>query len=303
MSQTPIPARPPTRAESSDVLLARCERALAAADTFFLAARSAVGARVAPGGRIDAEALDREQTAAHALAWVATYVETLRQALAWARRLDAAGALGATEALILEIGFGEYLAQLRGGLAMSQVETARPETLGLGDAEVAAFAAAEVRALIVEGTSETKRMQLAALLATGADSGSFGAAALGDQALDMVRDQFRRFADAEVTPHAHGWHLKDELIPLPVVEQLAAMGVFGLTVPEEWGGLGLGKLSMVVVSEELSRGYIGVGSLGTRSEIAAELVRAHGTPAQKERYLRRLASGEILPTAVFTEPG
>jgi (2S)-methylsuccinyl-CoA dehydrogenase len=78
--------------------------------------------------------------------------------------------------------------------------------------------------------------------------------------------------------------------------------VFGLTIPENLGGLGLSKASMVVVSEELSRGYIGVGSLGTRSEIAAELILAGGTDDQKSHWLPKIASGEILPTAVFTEP-
>jgi (2S)-methylsuccinyl-CoA dehydrogenase len=105
-----------------------------------------------------------------------------------------------------------------------------------------------------------------------------------------------------VEPYAHEWHLKDELIPDAVVKQMGEMGVFGLTIPEEFGGLGLGKTSMCVVSEELSRAYIGVGSLGTRSEIAAELLLNGGTRAQQEKYLPGIASGEILPTAVFTEP-
>ena len=105
-----------------------------------------------------------------------------------------------------------------------------------------------------------------------------------------------------MAPHAQGWHERDELIPDQVVEAVAGLGVFGLTVPEAHGGLGLGKAAMCVVTEELSRGYIGVGSLGTRSEIAAELIRAAGTEAQKKRYLPKIAAGEILPTAVFTEP-
>jgi (2S)-methylsuccinyl-CoA dehydrogenase len=83
---------------------------------------------------------------------------------------------------------------------------------------------------------------------------------------------------------------------------MGELGVFGLTIPEEYGGLGLGKVSMCVVTEELSRGYIGVGSLGTRSEIAAELIMTGGTEAQKRQWLPRIASGEVLPTAVFTEP-
>jgi len=118
----------------------------------------------------------------------------------------------------------------------------------------------------------------------------------------MIREQFRRFSVEKVEPHAHEWHLKDELIPMEIIEELAEMGVFGLTIPEDYGGFGLSKASMVVVSEELSRGYIGVGSLGTRSEIAAELILCGGTDAQKQKWLPKLASAEILPTAVFTEP-
>ena len=88
----------------------------------------------------------------------------------------------------------------------------------------------------------------------------------------MIREQFYRYAAERVEPYAHEWHLKDELIPMEIIQELAEMGVFGLTIPEEFGGYGLSKASMAVVSEELSRGYIGVGSLATRSEIAAELI-------------------------------
>ena len=132
--------------------------------------------------------------------------------------------------------------------------------------------------------------------------GEFGDWGFADDTLDLVREQFRRFAEEQIAPHAHGWHTEDVLIPLEVIEALAEMGVFGLTVPEDWGGLGMGKAAMCVVTEELARGYIGVGSLGTRSEIAAELIRLAGTAAQKAKYLPRIASGEIIPTAVFTEP-
>jgi (2S)-methylsuccinyl-CoA dehydrogenase len=80
------------------------------------------------------------------------------------------------------------------------------------------------------------------------------------------------------------------------------MGVFGMTIPEEFGGLGMGKTAMCVVSEELSRGWIGVGSLATRSEIAAELILTGGTQEQKAHWLPQIADASILPTAVFTEP-
>ena len=119
--------------------------------------------------------------------------------------------------------------------------------------------------------------------------------------LGIAEQTAGRFAD-DIAGPAHDWHLHDRLIPLDVIRQMGEMGVFGLTIPEEYGGAGLGKMAMCVVSEELSRGYIGVGSLGTRSEIAAELIICGGTDAQKEHWLPRIASGEILPTAVFTEP-
>ena len=89
---------------------------------------------------------------------------------------------------------------------------------------------------------------------------------------------------------------------MDIVNKMSELGVFGLTIPEEYGGLGLGKVAMCVVTEELSRGYIGVGSLGTRSEIAAELIMGGGTEEQKQYWLPKLASGEVMSTAVFTEP-
>ena len=275
-------------------LLALSAEAESAADRYETVAREAVRRLIAPEGKVDPKLLEREQFAAHGFAWIATYVAAIRQMRRWAE----ANAGGELEQLILQVALGEYLAQLKGGIAISQVEIVRPADLG---ADASALEAPAVAKLVAANTSAA-RLRIAELITDGLDSGNFGALGLGDEAMEEVRRQFRRFVDSEVGPHAHGWHLRDELIPLPVVQQMADLGVFGLTVPEEWGGLGMGKLAMCVVTEELSRGYIGVGSLGTRSEIAAELIRAGGTEDQKKRYLSRIASGEILPTAVFTEP-
>ncbi|HEX7006134.1 MAG TPA: acyl-CoA dehydrogenase family protein [Alphaproteobacteria bacterium] len=283
-------------------LLPLCRQALDAADRLAAAARASVGRLVLRGGRVDPAALERDQVAAHGYAWLATYVEALRQALAWAERLDAAGALGELEALMLQAGFGEYLAQLAGGIALAQGEIARPADLGVGDDDMTAFQTDAVRRLIAAGNTSAARMRVAALIASGAGHGDFGRDGLDDETLALVREQFRRFAEDKVKPFAHGWHRQDALIPIELIEEMAALGVFGLTVPEEWGGLGLGKVAMCVVTEELSRAYIGIGSLGTRSEIAAELIRLGGTEAQKRHWLPKIASGEVLPTAVFTEP-
>lgn len=277
--------------------------ALAAADRLVGAAKGAVAARVVENDRIHGALLDRYQFAVHGFAWLSTYVEGLRQLHDWAERLQDAGEFGECEGLILEIAFGEYLAQIAGGIPMSQVEVVRPSDLGVAEDALTAFVTdAAVKELAFSGRGDGLRMRLAERLRESLDTGNFGALSLADETLELIREQFHRFADEQVTPYAHEWHLKDELIPLDVIRQMSELGVFGLTIPEEFGGHGLSKIVMCVVTEELSRAYIGVGSLGTRSEIAAELIRNHGTTDQKERYLPGIANGTILPTAVFTEP-
>ncbi|MBC7143121.1 MAG: acyl-CoA dehydrogenase family protein [Rhodobacteraceae bacterium] len=277
-------------------LLALTGAALPPVEALLAEARSSLRAAVDAVGKVSGAALEARQFEAHALSWLATYVESLRQLRGWAGRIAEAGGFGEMERLILQIGFGEYLAQIAGGMPMSQGEVARLSDLGLAWAPEGAAAT-----LIAGGNSPAARTRLVALMRENHGRATFGASGL-DEELEMIRDQFRRYAEERVVPHAHGWHLRDELIPMAVIEELAELGVFGLTIPEEFGGLGLSKASMVVVSEELSRGYIGVGSLGTRSEIAAELILCGGTPEQKAHWLPKLASGEILPTAVFTEP-
>ncbi len=282
-----------------DALLASCASLLSAAETLHAATRAAVTQLLAPGGRVDAGLVEAHQFAAHGFAWQGTYVEALRQTLAWADRLAASGRLGPAEAAMLHLGFAEYGAQLAGGIAMSQTEMVRPSDMGVAADVVAALAAEPALARLSHGPAlEAARRALSGELAEG----RFGTLGLDDDILEATREQFLRFAASEVTPQAPGWHARDELIPLELVQKLADMGVFGLTIPEEFGGTGLGKVAMCLVSEALSGGYIGVGSLGTRSEIAGELIRLGGTEEQKARWLPSLASGEILPTAVFTEP-
>ncbi|MDE2466404.1 MAG: acyl-CoA dehydrogenase family protein, partial [Alphaproteobacteria bacterium] len=283
-------------------LLARCEEAAFAAEGLLAAARQSLRTRLAASGRIDARSLDLHQRQAHGLSWLATYVEALRQMARWARSLERQRRLGEIEQLLLQAAFGEYLAQLSGGIAMSQSEIVRLCDLELTDEEAAGFVQSEaVRELVAAGSRNELRASIGEYLARHRGAIFYGDPGL-DDTMAMVREQFFRFAQDRIVPHAHGWHLNDELIPLAVIEEMASLGVFGLTIPESYGGAGLSKLAMCVVSEELSRGYIGVGSLGTRSEIAAELILGGGTEAQRAFWLPRIASGEILPTAVFTEP-
>ncbi len=280
-------------------LLAACARALDAVERYLGQARRAVADKVTRAGAVDADLLEREQFAAHGYAWCATYVTALREMLAWARRLETAARLGELERLVLQAAFGEYLGQLQGGIALSQVEVVRPVDLGLAEADLGVFREPAAALLATRGNSSAVRRRIAELLVK--DRG-FGDPALEDETLLIMRDQFRRFAEAKLKPAAHRWHVEDRLIPIEIIVELASLGVFGLTVPEAHGGLGLGKVAMCVVTEELSRGSLGGGSLGTRSEIAAELIRLGGTEAQKAKWLPRIARGEVLPTAVFTEP-
>ena len=277
-------------------------RAVAAVDTYVTEATSGARAQLAGAdGRPDRAAFERHQHMAHGLAWLATYAETLRQVSEWAIRLEADGKFGEAEALLSQILFSEYCAQIVGGIPMNQGETIRPHELGSLEASDALFANETIHQLITEGKTPASLAAAARLLPDSLSRHSVETTGL-DETMEMVRDQFAKFSADKIKPHAHGWHLRNEYIPMDVVDEMSELGVFGLTIPEEFGGLGMGKTAMCVVSEELSRGYIGTGSLGTRSEIAAELILIGGTDGQKEQWLPRIASGEILPTAVFTEP-
>jgi (2S)-methylsuccinyl-CoA dehydrogenase len=275
--------------------------AVAAAEALLQDATANLRERVVVEGHVVNRLLDREQRAAHGLAWLATYVEAGRQLVAYAGRMIAAGRFGPIEDAVTRIGLGEYLAQISGGIPMSQGEIARPADLGLGAAQVASRLGQSAQALIANGNTAERRAHLVELMRGESQHATVGDCGV-DETLDSIRDEMRKFADSEVIPHAQRWHLTNSYIPLQTIAQMSELGVFGLTIPEDYGGMGLGKESMCVVSEELSRGYIGVGSLGTRSEIAAELILNAGTIEQKNKWLPKIASGEVLPTAVFTEP-
>lgn len=295
--QTP----PVSKTNTIDNLLELTSASLVPVEKVLKTATQRVKELVSEAGRVSGQLIEQHQTAAHGLAWLATYVQALRQMQRWAENLSAQGTFGETEQLLHQIAFGEYLWQIYGGIQMNQGEILRLQDLGLSQSEMRALMEPAVMSLTQNANTQAARTRLVDLMQEQSANITVGACGLEEE-LEMIREQFRRYAVEKVEPFAHDWHLNDELIPLEVIEELAEMGVFGLTIPEEYGGFGLSKASMCVVSEELSRGYIGVGSLGTRSEIAAELILAGGTDAQKEKWLPRLASAETLPTAVFTEP-
>jgi (2S)-methylsuccinyl-CoA dehydrogenase len=286
------------RRDAGVKLIALARQAREAVEALLGDATAAVRGRVTVDHQVLDALLDREQRATHGLAWLATYVESVRQLAAYAERMHAGGTLGEIEELLVRLGTGEYLAQIQGGIPMSQGEMVRPADLGLAAEVVAARLAGPLQAFAQDHVGHRARLVELMRERREVTVGNCGL----DETLTTMREEMRKFADSEIASQAQQWHRTNSYIPLEVVAQMSELGVFGLTIPQDYGGLGLGKESMCVVSEELSRGYIGVGSLGTRSEIAAELIIGGGTEEQKNRWLPKLASGEVLPTAVFTEP-
>ena len=282
-------------------LLTKTRRAADELSTLFETARQQMKAQIVVDGKTSGKLLEENQDAVHGLAWIATYATAMQQMQNWAEKLHSDGEFGEIEQLLHQIGTSKYHAQVLGGIPMSQGEIVRLSDIGISKAAIDKYQSAEVVELSNKGNSQDARMRLVRLMQDHSAEIITGKSGLDDE-LEMIREQFRKFSIDKVLPNAHEWHLNDELIPIEIIEELAELGVFGLTIPEEYGGFGLSKASMAVVSEELSRGYIGVGSLGTRSEIAAELIECGGTEEQKQQWLPKIAMAEILPTAVFTEP-
>ena len=296
---------PPIDARDLDALsdtdfLDLCADALGDAERYVTAARETLAGAVVVDGRARPARLDEHQFAAHGFAWAVSQVAALRALLGWGERRSAATPLAELDRLVLAVGFGEYLAQLAGGIPMSQGEMARPADLGVTHA-ARALQVGACGELVHAAAGSRLRERIAGLLA-GAGHALLPAPD-EDETVAMMRELCARFADERVAPHAQAWHRADVLVPDEVVAALGEMGVFGVTIAEAHGGSGLGKLAMCVVSEELSRGYLGVGSLGTRAEIAGELIGVNGSDEQRSRWLPGIATGRLLPTAVFTEPG
>ena len=284
-----------------DNIIAKCQEAQQTVDAYYNVAKEQVSKLVLVDGKVSKELLNQEQHAAHGLAWIATYKETLREMLSWATNLESENRFTEYEKLILQFIFSEYLCQIKTGIPMSQLEVIRPKDLGLKNGLFNEIDNNSFNDLILNGNETKDRLELANIIRESVSSNNFGSLGI-DETSSMIRDQFNKFVEEHVTPYAHEWHLKDELIPMSVIDKMSELGIFGLTIPEEYGGLGMSKLAMCIVTEELARGYIGIGSLGTRTDISSELLLIGGTEEQKQKWLPKIASGEILPTAVFTEP-
>jgi (2S)-methylsuccinyl-CoA dehydrogenase len=253
---------------------------------------------VVKDGRIDNKLLEIYQFQTHGYAWFETYRIGLKETFNWFQRLNNQEKSSEIDSCITLFAFAEYLTQMRNGIMMSQSEITRQEDLGLNNKDFYFMDSNSLKDLIKVGLSEKIKKEIVDSL----DKGIFTSLGLNDETLEMIQDQFKKFTEEEILPNANEWHLKDELIPDDTLKKMAELGVFSIAIPENYGGLGMGKVAMCVVTEELSRGFLAAGSLGTRAEIAGELIRLGGTEEQKKKYLPEIASGNILTTAVFTEP-
>lgn len=282
--------------------LEQYREALQAVDDYCATVRDRVRNHVLVDGKLSAAAVEKQQHRVHGFGWLACYRDALSATLGWAESLQGQGKFGELEQQIIALGFGEYLAQIGAGIAMSQDEVVRPRHFDTEKEAQWLMSKSVVRHIVALAADTELKSALINQVINGGMVQGLGHDGL-DETCAMVREQFSRFAAEEVAPFAPQWHDNNQLIPEEVVQKMADLGVFGVTVPEEYGGMGMGINAMCVVTEELAKGYIGVGSLGTRTEIACELIKSGGTPEQKAYYLPKLASGELLPTAVFTEPG
>ena len=242
---------------------------------------------------------DNNQHYFHGFAWYATYFKAIETTYYWIKDLAEKNILTDYEIEIAKVGIGEFCLQIIHGIPMSQNETIRPNEILIDDKLIQEFQ--KVSKVFINGNLSASKQKLCELIRNNSNNGispNFGL----DDTYEQIRQEFAKFTNERIIPNAHNWHLNDELIPSSIIDEMADLGVFGLTIPENYGGLGLSKTAMCIVSEELSRGWIGTGSLGTRSEIAAELILIGGNEEQKKKFLPKIAKGEILPTAVFSEP-
>ena len=247
-------------------------------------------------GNISTDKMDEDQVANYDLAWVAAELFAIEEMIAYPEKVGkGAGSIEENLSLFfIADAFNDMLARLR--LAAQKMGVSSQQF----DTDVHA---SEIYAFTAEYSSEAFAKKIADTLAATKDFGAYG---LNDDQ-SMMADTFRKFAEGQVKPIAEKVHRQDLTIPDEIIDGLAEMGCFGLSIADTYGGFqseaNPDHTSMAVVTEELSRGSVGVaGSLITRPEIVAKAIAAGGTEEQKQKWLPLLASGEKKCTIAITKP-
>jgi (2S)-methylsuccinyl-CoA dehydrogenase len=269
--------------------------ALASARRLADAAAEAVESAVAAGSRFmnGGALIDEHQVHSERIAQHATEARAAHELTAYAERQVATGARDALAEEQSLAFAAEVLHKLRAAIELS------PEAFGLDGEQRARLDDQGLRELVRAGLDEARvrRIGREVLEARGAHTTE-----LEDQAASLVRDSARGFAKAEVVPIAQEMHRQDHLVPEPLIRKIAELGLFGCSVPETYGGSEMGYLTMVVLTEELSAASLVAGSLITRSEILTRALIQGGTDEQRQQWLPRIASGELLVGIAVTEP-
>lgn len=237
--------------------------------------------------------IDDHQVITERVAYAATEAVAAHETLAELDQWTADGASTPMREKTAIAAVGELMTNLRDRLS------AAADDLGIGDVAVESAFTADVRAALRRTTAEASLREIGAAVAASRGVNDW----VLDEMHEQVRDQVREFAAQEIAPHAEHIHRTDETIPESFIEKMSELGFFGLSVPEQYGGVEMGNLAMILTTEELSRASLAAaGSLITRPEILAKALLGGGTEEQKSYWLPKLASGEVMAGISVTEP-
>jgi (2S)-methylsuccinyl-CoA dehydrogenase len=247
-------------------------------------------------GVISVSKMDENQLVGYQLSWITSELNVAQNYIeyAWNESLGT----GAMEKLMALTFAAETIAHIRSELINRPADF----TTTFSTLQSTLFTE-EVNQFITENTTIERYSQIIDLIQTNGHIGSYGLS----EDHELFRETFKKFAEDVVMPHAERTHREDQTIPEEIIQGLRDMGCFGLCIPETYGGIQPSdkpdNLSMLVVTEELSRGGLGIaGSLITRPEIVSKAILKGGTPEQKEKWLSKIATGEVMCGVAVTEP-
>ncbi len=239
--------------------------------------------------------IDDHQVHCERLAYHATEIRAAQDLLQYAERV---GKHGQDHTIAMSMALA-YTAEASQHL-LSTVDAHLPDYGFSEDFVQSTLASPEIKQALRAGSSQAVLQDIGRFILATQGTNTIW---LGDEMAEMTRQSVRDFTRQEIEPLAEWIHRNDELVPDNIITQMGELGFFAMSIPEIYGGTGMGYLVMIITTEELSRGSLGAaGSLITRPEIAAGALLQGGTESQKQRWLPRIASGESMVAVSVTEP-